>query len=198
MSRLEDTTSFWRWFPEKILVPLLVAIISVTGTYWFATREKSPPESNDLAVEGIPQDIFVFAGNNKPDGGTGMFYVIYDEQQLPTYRMDYSLPGDKYGYAGLVFQFPNGYDLSAYKVLKFTIEFKNPKDEIDLFIKDVNNNENKLHIVGNGNIEMNLSYDFTNFSNVNLKVVKEIGVIASTDFSLGDHQVLIKDVHFVK
>jgi len=189
------------------IVPILVAIIGALATIivTLLTIFKEPildrfnsPDLKALAIEEIPQNIFVFAGNNSPDGGWGAFSLVYDDKHILNYRMEYSLPEDKYGYAGMVFQFPEGHNLSAYKAVEFTIALKVPTDAIDLFIKDISNNNNKIHIAGNGQNEMVLSYEFTNFPEINFNAVKEVGVIASTDFSKGDHQVRIKSVRFVK
>jgi hypothetical protein len=152
----------------------------------------------ELAIEEIPQNVFVFAGNDNPDGGWGVFYLVYDENHIPVYQMDYSLPGDRYGYAGLVFQFPEGYSLSEYRGVEFTIIFPGLSNQIDLFVKDIADNNNKLTISSNGMNELELSYSFTNFPDINFSAVKEIGVIASTDLSRGDHQVKLKKIRFVK
>ena len=158
----------------------------------------APNKVDTLAIEDIPQKVFVFAGNNSPDGGWGAFSVIYDIEHNLNYRMEYSLPEDKYGYAGMAFQFPKGYNLSEFEAIKFTILFRVPTDEMDLFIKDISDNNNSIHITGNGDEQMDLRFEFTNFSNINFNAVKEIGVLANTEFSTGSHEVWIKNVHFVK
>lgn len=155
-------------------------------------------ESQPLAMEAIPRDVFVFAGNDNPDGGRGTFSLIYHDEDIPNYRMEYSLPEDKYGYAGMVFRFPGGYNLSAYKTIEFTIMFKTPNDEIELFVKDIGGKNDSIRIVNNGKNEMNLSYGFANFTNINFNAVMEIGVFASTNFSTGSHDVWVKNIHFVK
>jgi hypothetical protein len=193
--------------PSSSTVPVLVAIIGALATIivTLLTIFKEPilawftaPDIKSLAIEEIPQKVFVFAGNDNPDGGWGMFDLIYDNMHTPVYQMSYSLPDDKYGYAGLVFQFPDGYDLSDYTAVEFTIQFGEATDKIDLFIKDIGNNNNKISIAGNGENEMNLIYQFSNFPGINFSAVKEIGVFASTDLAAGYHQVKVKNVHFVK
>lgn len=158
----------------------------------------APNKGDTLAIEDIPQNVFVFAGNNSPDGGSGLFSLVYDDKQAANYQMSYSLPEDKYGYAGMVFQFPKGYNLSAYKAIEFTIVFKDPGDQIDLFFKDIGNNNNSIRIASNTRDEMDLSYKFINFPNINFNAVKEIGVFASTEFMKGIREVRIKNVRFVK
>ena len=154
---------------------------------------------NSLAVEEIiPQNVFVFTGNNNPDGGWGAFSLVYDDKHIPNYRMEYSIPEDKNGYAGMVFQFPKGQNLSAFKAVEFAIMFNMPSDEIDLFIKDISENNNRIHIAGNGARELNLTYEFTNFPDINFNAVMEIGIFANEDFARGSHEVRIKDLRFVK
>lgn len=163
-----------------------------------AHPQSAPGEDSTLAVEYIPQKVFAYAGNNNPDGGWSALSVVYDDAHKLNYRFEYSLPEDKYGYAGMVFNFPKGYNLSEYKALTFTIIFKNPTDEIDLFIKDISQNSNTVRIKGNGDERMELRYDFTNFSNVNFNAVLEIGLFAKTDFTRGGHEVWITDVRLTK
>lgn len=148
-----------------------------------------------LAIEDIPQNVFVFAGNN---GAWGAFSVIYDNELRLNYRLEYFLPDDIQDFAGITFQFPGGYNLSEYNAVKFTILFNEPTDEIDLLIKDIGDNENSIHITGNGDKQMDLRFEFANFPKINFNAVKEILFMAKSDFSPGSHDVQIKNVHFVK
>jgi hypothetical protein len=151
-----------------------------------------------LEIEQIPQHVFVFAGNNNPDGGYGTFDLIYQEGAHPVYQMTYSLPTGKYGYAGLVFQFPDGYDLSDYQEIKFSLHFQQPGDQIELYIRDIAGHNNTVQVGGNGQSELELGSAFSNFPDINFKAVKEIGWIASTTYAQGDHQLQVKDVYLVK
>jgi hypothetical protein len=151
-----------------------------------------------LTIESIPQTIFAFAGNDNPDGGWSAFSLVYDEKLVPTYRFEFSLPGDKYGYAGLVFQFPKGENLADYRTVEFTLVLMHPDDKVDLFIKDISSNNNSIHVEGNGANEMNLSYNFTNFPDINFNAVKEIGLIANSDYEQGSHELRLKNLRFVK
>ncbi|MBN2116645.1 MAG: hypothetical protein JW730_08745 [Anaerolineales bacterium] len=172
---------------EAKITPAMPSVTSVT-----------PDKGETLTMEAIPRDIYVFAGDDNPDGGRGKFSLICDDENIPNYRMEYFLPEDKYGYAGMVFRFPKGYNLSAYKTVRFTIMFKAPGDQVDLYVKDISRNDNSIRIVNNGKDEMNLSYEFTNFPSINFNAVMEIGVFASTYFMKGSHDVWVKNIHFVK
>src|SRR5262245_5449613 len=116
------------------LNPLAAKIINQPGP---------TPSPGSLALEQIPQQIFAFAGNNISDGGTSQFWLMYDHA-TPIYRLDFSLPSDKNGYAGLAFQFIEAQNLSAYHGIELTIIFGRSNDEIDLYIKDISNAESNI------------------------------------------------------
>lgn len=184
-----------------LLVGLLAAFLGFPPFQdWVRGRvtEKPVELPQALTLEQIPQDVFAYAGNNDPAGGAATFVLIVDDQNLPNYKLDYSLPGDMQGYAGLAFNFHAGMDLSEYHAIDYTIVFDQPVNEIDLYFKDISNNFNTIRVVSNGKGEMVLRHDLSNFPTVNFNAVKEVGVVASTDFSTGTYQVLIKDVRFVE
>lgn len=192
-----------------IIGTIIVAIISLIGNlvlgYWQfilkpgeANQLTPTPNTTSLAIEQIPQDIFAYAGNNNPDGGAGTFVLIEDDENIPNYKLDYSLLSDKYGYAGLAFNFHGSMNLSTYNAIECIIIFSQPLDEINLYIKDISNNFNTIRVVNNGVNEMVLRYEFKNFPSINFNAVKEIGLVASTDFSTGTHQVVVKTIRFAK
>ena len=165
---------------------------------WVRTWGKPVESQQEIAIEQIPVDIFAYAGNNNPDGGTATFVLIVDDANTQNYKLDYSLLGDKYGFAGLAFNFHESMNLSTYKVIECILIFSQPLDEINLYIKDIGKNFNTIRIVSNGSGEMALRYEFRNFPDINFNAVKEVGIVASTDFSTGTHQVVIKNLKFAK
>ena len=165
---------------------------------WVRTWGKPLESQQEIAIEQIPLDIFAYAGNNNPDGGTATFVLIVDDANTQNYKLDYSLLGDKYGFAGLAFNFHESMNLSTYKVIECILIFSQPLDEINLYIKDIGKNFNTIRIVSNGSGEMALRYEFRNFPDINFNAVKEVGIVASTDFSTGTHQVVIKNIKFAK
>jgi hypothetical protein len=181
-----------------IVVAVIGAIVGPIVTKCFTGEGCGNNEPKSIAIETMPQNVFVYAGNNSPDGGWGAFSLIYDEKQLPNYKMEYFLPDDKYGYAGLVFKFVDGENLSAYQAIELTVVFGAGSDEIDLFIKDISYNSSSIRITGSGTDEMVLRYDLKNFHDINFNAVKEVGVFADNNFIKGSHQVLVKNVRFVK
>ena len=165
---------------------------------WVRTWGKPLESQQEIAIEQIPLDIFAYAGNNNPDGGTATFVLIVDDANTQNYKLDYSLLGDKYGFAGLAFNLHESMNLSAYNVIECILIFSQPPDEINLYIKDIGKNFNTIRVVSNGSGEMALRYEFRNFPDINFNAVKEVGIVASTDFSTGTHQVVIKNIKFVK
>jgi hypothetical protein len=191
--------------PKATILAAIIAVIGIAlGAFLNPLGQKlinQPlPTANPttLAIEQIPQQVFAYAGNNNPDGGWSAFWLGYDDKSIPIYRLDYSLPTDKNGFVGLAFQFSKGQNLSDYHAIESTIIFTEPLDEINLYIKDISNNLKTIRVAGNGAAQMNVRYEFTNFPDINFNAVQEIGIVASTDFSTGSHQVRIKNVRFVK
>ncbi len=191
--------------PQATILAAVIAVLGiVVGAFLnpFATKLINQPEPTpnpkSLAIEQIPQQVFAYAGNNNPDGGGSTFWLIYDDTNIPSYRLDYSLPADKNGYAGLAFQFTESQNLSIYKAIELTLIFGRANDEIDFYIKDIGKAEGKIHIVATGVGEMTMRYEFSNFTTVNFNAVKEVGLFSETKFSTGNHQVRIKGVRFAK
>lgn len=156
------------------------------------------PDSTSLSIEQIPHDIFAYAGNNNPDGGGGTFVLINDQETIPNYKLDFSLPSDKRGYAGLAFNFHEGMNLSEYSAIECIVIFSQPRDEIDLYFKDIGSAFDTIRVVSNGANEMSLRYEFKNFPDINFNAIKEFGIVASTDFSTGTHQVVLKNIRFTR
>ncbi len=156
------------------------------------------PAADSLAIEQIPQQIFAYAGNDNPDGGWGAFWLYYKSGNKPVYKLEFTLPDDKNGYAGLAFEFMEGMNFSDYKAVECAVIFDRMDDVVDLYFKDIAGNFNTVRVANNGANEMSLRYEFTNFPTVNFNALEEFGVVASTDFTRGSHHVRIKNIRFVK
>ena len=191
--------------PRATIYASIIAVIGIViGAFLKPIAEKwidstpRAPEQTALAIEQIPLDIFAYAGNNDPDGGSATFVLINDQEKIPTYKLDYSLPTDRHGYAGLAFNFHKGMNLTDYRAIECVLTFSQLNDSIDLYFKDISDNFNTIRVVNNGTSEMILRYEFNNFPNVNFNAVKEVGLVASTDFMTETHQVVIKKIRFVQ
>lgn len=183
---------------EKIVVPLLVAIITAGTTYYIATREKDSDQQKDeaeVAIESNQMHIFAFAGNNNPDGGWSAFDIYYKEDNEIIYNFLYSLPKDgQSGYAGLAFNFDHSVDLSAFESLSFLLMIS-PSEEVDLVIKDIAGHEQRYRLKGSLQSETEMNIALSNFKNVNLKAVQEVVFFADTGFITGDHSLSVKDIY---
>lgn len=191
--------------PRATIYASIIAVIGIViGAFAKPIAEKMidttprTAKQTALAVEQIPLDVFAYAGNNNPDGGNAVFVLINDQEKVPTYKLDYSLPTDRHGYAGLAFTFHEGINLTDYKAIECVLTFSQLNDSIDLYFKDISNNFNTIRVVDNGTSEMTLRYEFNNFPKINFNAVKEVGLVASTDFMTETHQVVIKKIRFVQ
>lgn len=190
--------------PQAVVIAAIIAVIGiVVGAIANPLAQKwvdapAPTETpNSLAIEQIPQNIVPYSADSA-EGSWGSFLLIYDSAGQPIYELNYVLPADKTGFAGLVFQFAEGQNLSEYRAIQFKLIFGHLSDEIDFFVKDISNNESRVHVVASSQNEMVLRYEYSNFSNVNFNAIQELGLDARTDFISGTHMVRIKDILFVK
>lgn len=191
--------------PQATIIAAFIAVLGITiGSFLNPLAEKlvnqatPTPSLTSLAIEQIPQQIFAYAGNDNPEGGWGAFWLFYEHGNIPIYKLEYYLPEDRNGYAGLAFEFLDGSNLSTYKAVECTVVFSQQSDVVDLYFKDIADNFNAIRVANNGANEMALRYEFTNFPGINFNAVGEFGIVVSTDFTTGSHQVRIKNVRFVK
>jgi len=191
--------------PRATILAAIIAVLGIAvGAFLNPLAEKlvnTPAPTQDpasLAIEQIPQQIFAYAGNNNPDGGWSSFWLYYENEGVPVYKFEYSLPDDDNGYAGLAFKFLEGANLSAYRAVECTIIFSQQSDVVDLYFKDIAGGFNTVRVANNGANEISLRYEFANFPSVNFNAVNEFGLVVNTDFTTGSHHALVRDVQFVK
>ena len=193
----EQKTSTLLAVLEKIVVPLVVAIISAGTTYFITTYEKSPPNLTEVAFESMPVHIFAFAGNNNPEGGWSTFDTYFVDGQ-PSYAFKYLLPSDgTKGYAGLTFNFEKGEDFSEYKTISFLLTIP-PDEEADLIIKDIAGKELRYRVRGGPQTETRLEIPLDNFRDLNLKAVLEMMFFVDTGFTSGDHTLMVRDLKLLR
>lgn len=192
---------------SAILVAIISAIITCAvsfTTVFFAfppfqdwVRSKiANEEPQALPIAELPQQIFGYADTTS--GSWGAFWLVLDENKSTSYRLDYWLPADKSGFAGLAFQFMKGENLSAYNAVECVIVFSQSPDEIDLYFKDIADNFDTIRVMSGSANEMTVRYEFSNYPNINFNAIKEFGIIINTDFATGGHQIRIKSIRFVK
>ena len=176
---------------EKIVVPLLTALIGAGMTYFVTTYEKAPPPQTEAPIESMPVKIFAFAG----DGGWGILDVYYKDE-LPSYNFTYSLPTDgTSGYAGMTFKFEEGADLSGFESVAFLLTIP-PNEEADLLVKDIAGKELRYRVRGGPQAESKLEIPLSNFKDVNLKAVREVMFFVDTGFVTGERSFSVKEMKF--
>jgi hypothetical protein len=191
--------------PLATILAALIAVIGIAiGAFLnplavkLVNKPMPTPNPASLMLEQIPQQVFAYAGNNNPEGGWSSFGLTYTSGGKPVYHLDYSLPDDQSGYAGLAFIFADAVNLAPTGAVECTLIFSKQNDVVDLYFKDIAGGFNTIRVANNGANEMDLRYEFTNFPEINFNAVSEFGIVTSTDFTTGSHQVRIKDIRFVK
>ena len=86
-------------------------------------------------------------------------------------------------------------------ISRFTIlvvyEYKSAFSSIGIVIPSIGKYIQR-NLFYSGSNEMIVRYEFKNFPNINVNAVKEIGIVAKTDFTTGSFQVVIKNIRFVR
>ncbi len=187
-----------------------VAVISLIGNlilgYWQFTREPvdgyqptSTPEATSLAIEQIPQRVFSYYGNSENLGGFAKLDLILDGVGIkPYYFLNYTIPSDQDGYAGMVFQLDKGQDITDYSAIAFNIQFSEGNIPIDFYVKDISGNGDYVRVMSKGIEETTFRYDLNDFKNVDFNALKEVGFNSDKDFISGQHTVTISSVIFVR
>jgi hypothetical protein len=202
MSKNASQKNFWQWFVEKALVPVLVALISVFGTYYITNlkNQQPVPITGDVPIESFAQDVFSFAGyNNNNQGGWGTLTLAYEKDRLPVYNFAYGLPTDANvnGYAGMTFRFKSAQDLTPYRAVSFSLAFDTPNDKVDFVVKDIAGKESRYQVLGNQQPKLTVVVNFSDLSGVNLKAVQEMLLLVDTTMLRGDHNLSLSNLHLL-
>ena len=181
-----------------VITALIIALFTPFVEQWAINRsEKKEDSLGILASEAIPQKVFSYAGNNNPDAGWSTLWLIFDTEEKPIYKFEYSLPESEYGYAGLAFQFDEPQNLDAYSGVEFTVKFYEADGRVDFFIKDNADQNAQMQVAAKGTSEAVVQYKFSNFPGIEFSAIKEIGLNVDTTVITGNYHVEIKDIHFV-
>ena len=155
------------------------------------------PGADSLSIEQIEQRVFAYDGSAEDLGGWANYDTFFDGVDgKPHYELNYDIPGDETGYAGLAFQFERGVNVSMYKAIALTLEFEGVNNPIDLYVKDISGNGKSVRIVSNSTDGMPLRYEFSNFGDVDFNALKEIGINVDNSFTSGSHSVTIYSIYF--
>jgi hypothetical protein len=195
---------------RSVLVPIIVALIGVFGTCitaFFTVPEFrawvgaifNPSTQNSLAIEQIPQRVFPYYGEVENVGGFAKIELIFDGvDEKPSYEFKYTIPPNQPGYAGIAFQFEDGLNISSYKTIVLKIQFDEVGNSVDFYIKDIGGRKSSIRIVGKDTNELTMRYELSNFPEVNLNALLEIGLNVQDIFSSGQHTVTIHQISFEK
>jgi hypothetical protein len=149
-----------------------------------------------LAIEQFPGVVVSYAGSENNMGGTATLTKLI-RGSAHVYILSYELPPDKEGYAGFVFNFDHGEDISQYQKIEFSIEFQTQGEQIDLHLRDIAGIKDSVRVASTGIEPMNLSIELEAFAGVNLNAIKEVIFDVNTTFESGPQEIIISDVRFV-
>ncbi len=184
---------------------IIIAIIGLIGGLliailppFVAKLAAAPTETKGLAMEQIEQKIFAYYGEAENVGGFAKIDLAYDGvHEKPSYILNYNIPGDKTGYAGVAFQFKKSLDVESYRAIEFEIRFDAANVPIDFYVKDANKNGATMRILSTGTDPLRMRYELTNFKGIEFNALKEVGFNADNTFSTGAHIVTIRSMQFV-
>ncbi len=189
---------------------IIVAVTSLIGNlilgYWQflrkpddATQSTPFPEAASLAIEQIPQRVFSYYGNSENLGGFAKLDIIFDGSGInPHYLLNYTIPSDQEGYAGIAFQFDKGQDVTDYSAIAFNIQFSEGNIPIDFYVKDIGGNGDYVRVVSKGTEATPFRFDLNIFKNVDFNALKDVGFNSDRDFVSGQHIITIFGVSFLK
>lgn len=171
--------------------------------------------NNSIPIESLPLTTVAYGGEAEPDGkgkGSGRLSISRYDIYQARYILDYWLPNEGNGYAGLAFLFSavqgstKYQDLSKYEHIEMTIDFGGEQIRCYLEIKDASGKSGRIRlgdnvyqpkdtvVTINGN-ERKITVPLkTNFSSIDWKIVNEIGFVIDTDFSRGEHRLIINSI----
>jgi hypothetical protein len=184
---------------------IIIAIIGLIGGLliailppFVAKLASTPAMPKGLSMEKIEQQVFAYYGEAENVGGFAKFDLAYDGvRERPSYVLNYNIPGDQAGYAGLAFQFKKSLNAESYQAIEFEIQFDAANVPIDFYLKDANKNGTRMRILSTGTDPIKMRYELSNFREIEFNALKEIGFNSDNTFSTGRHIVTIRAIQFV-
>jgi hypothetical protein len=168
-------------------------------------------EDGTLRLESMPLVAFSYGGESDPAVGKGWsrLFIVYDKASTPGYRLDYTLPNDGYGYAGLAFKFSKSQNLSGYKFLEVALKFNDEQTRCELALKDISKKTNYVPVGIGVSLEKGATVTAdedrlifripldTGFK-IAQEAVDEMGVLCDTDSSRGNHSFTVSEIKFIQ
>jgi hypothetical protein len=167
-------------------------------------------ERKEFHIESMPLRAFAYSGESDPavGKGRGWLSIVYDKASVPGYRLDYTLPDDGYGYAGLAFKFSESQNLSGYKFVEVTLKLEDKHIRCELALKDLSAKADYVPIgagvslvkgatVAADGDQLVFKISLETGFNIAREAVAEMGVSCDTEFSRGNHSFTISEVKFL-
>jgi hypothetical protein len=167
-------------------------------------------ERKVFSIEEIPVKVFAYGGVNESQGqGSGTLTLVRNGITGTEYSLEYFLPDEGDGYAGLAFRFLDPQDWTPYEFVEVTVSFEDPEASCDFGIRDIADKIGYVRL-GGGNptsgIDLTISGNqqtakiplATSFEAVNRKVVHELIFNADSYFIRGRHILKIISIKLLK
>ncbi|MCB0029487.1 MAG: hypothetical protein KDE28_16345 [Anaerolineales bacterium] len=202
---------FWRWVGLALLYVVTMPFWYWVGTWAVAETPDDIEQSTGSAilVSELPGRVFAFSGAD----GWGELGIIRNVGQDIDYILDYEMPIEGEGYAGMFFQFSPTVDLSQTHALQVTMEFGDKDAVCELYLQD--QSEARSNVVLGNDLFMNASADanmqvdgklriFTiplagNFQDISsYQSIEGIGISVNAANIAGRHQCIVRDMRLLK
>jgi hypothetical protein len=210
--------------PKRFIRPIIgwTAIAAVVGfvlgylavSVFFSSRSTSPQSIDDkiLPIESVPLFASAYGGEGDENvkKGSSRLSIAYDGTSTPRYVLEYTLPSDGYGYAGLACGFSRSLDLEKYEFIQVTLQFNDKQTRCKFAIRDISLKANYVPVgigvlpttgVTTTSENNGLTYKIPlkeNYKNIDLKAIDQVGVLCDTDLSQGSHSFTLSKIKFIQ
>lgn len=167
-----------------------------------------------VPIESIAQQVVSFDGRDQQKAGIGKLVIVWDEQNLYDYRLEYTMPSEEEAYAGIYFAFSPTEDLNRFNSISTTISFSNSSAQCAIYLQDQNGVQSYVRLTDAGTERTGKSVTFTpaakgftfiipineNFTDVpiNKGSIAGVGFGVNKDFTVGEHHCVIHDLRFLE
>jgi hypothetical protein len=167
-----------------------------------------------LEVDEIPGEVISFDSREKGLMGSGQLIVLRNNDGTKDYKLDYNIPSQGDGYAGIYFSFVPTIDLTQYTNVEVLIGFPGDSAKCDIYVQDQNQVQSYIRLTREGTKDTGRNVVFKaegdkylfsipitdNFTDVPVKKesLAGIGFSANATFIRGAHSCVIYQTALVK